>query len=403
MATSTSRLAVSVPKLFTALRVGSITLKHRVVMAPLTRFRANASHVPQEIATTYYSQRASPGTLLITEATFIKDEAGGYDYAPGIWSEEQIAAWKNITDAVHKKGGFIYLQLWALGRAATPKVMTRKGFKVVSAGNIPMEEGAAVPTPLTKQEIHQYVEWYAQAAKNAVQKAGFDGVEIHNANGYLPDQFLQTNSNNRTDEFGGSVENRSRFTLLIAKAVTDAIGQEKTGIRLSPHGRYQGMRMADDLMEEQFTHVIKALRDAYPRFAYMHLTEPRIAVEGDPNPGHVEGSIEFARRVWGDIPGSPFFSAGGYTREQAIDTVEAHGGAIVFGRAFIANPDLPLRLEHNAKLNKYDRTTFYTGGPKGYTDYPFSEALNATYLPGVFLCSHLASLLHELSDDLRDV
>ncbi|KAG9027782.1 hypothetical protein FRB95_007389 [Tulasnella sp. JGI-2019a] len=360
-------------KLFTPLQVGDITLSHRVVMAPLTRLRANDEHVPQEIATTYYSQRASPGTLMITEATYIKDEAGGFANVPGIWSDEQIAAWKNITDAVHAKGAFIYLQMWALGRAADPAVMASKGFKIVSPGNIPME-GRPVPTPLTRGEIYQYVEWYAQAAKNAVHKAGFDGVEMHNANGFLLDQFLQTNSNNRTDEFGGSVENRSRLALLIAKAVTDAVGQEKTGVRFSPHGRYQNMRMPDDLMEEQFTYVITALRDTYPKLAYLHVTEPRVSGIEYSDLEH-GSSIEFARRIWGNVPGRAFLAAGGYKRETAIETAEKHGGAIVFGRAFIANPDLPLRLKYDLPLNEPDRSTFYTGGAQGYIDYPLSEEL----------------------------
>ncbi|KAG9030797.1 hypothetical protein FRB95_003556 [Tulasnella sp. JGI-2019a] len=363
------------PKLFTPLQVGDITLSHRVVMAPLTRTRANDAHVHQEIATEYYGQRASPGTLLITEATFIRDEASGIKNVPGIWNEDQIAAWRKITDAVHQKGGFIFMQLWALGRAASPEIMADKGFKLVSASNIPMEEGGSAPTPLTKDEILQYVQWYAEAAKNAVHGAGFDGVEIHNANGYLLDQFLQTNSNDRTDEFGGSVENRSRFTMLVAKAVTDAVGQEKTGIRFSPHGRFQGMRMPDNLMEEQFTYVIKALRDAYPKFAYMHVTEPRVTGGGDAKPEYSGGSIKFARKAWGDVQGSPFFAAGGYTREKAIETVEKYGGAIVFGRSFIANPDLPLRLKNDVKLNDYDRSTFYTEGPKGYTDYPSAKEI----------------------------
>ncbi|KAG9026854.1 hypothetical protein FRB95_008376 [Tulasnella sp. JGI-2019a] len=364
------------PKLFTPLQVGDITLSHRVVMAPLTRMRANDAHVPQEIAKIYYSQRASSGTLLITEATYVKDEAGGFANVPGIWSDEQIAAWKNIADAVHAKGAFIYLQLWALGRAANPTVMASKGFKVVSPGDIPME-GGAVPTPLTRKEIYQYVEWYAQAAKNAVHKAGFDGVEINNVNGFLLDQFLQTNSNNRTDEFGGSVENRSRLALLITKAVTDAVGQEKTGVRFSPHGRYQGMRMPDDLMEAQFTHVITALRDTYPKLAYLHVTEPRVSGTEDMDQDKERGSsIDFARRIWGDAPGSPFLAAGGYTRETAIEAAEKYGGAIAFGRSFIANPDLPLRLKYDIPLNKPDRSTFYSGGTQGYIDYPLSEELS---------------------------
>ncbi|KAG8989179.1 hypothetical protein FRB94_010921 [Tulasnella sp. JGI-2019a] len=366
----------STPLLFTPLQVGGITLSHRVVMAPLTRVRANNAHVHQEIAIEYYNQRASPGTLIISEGTLIRGEAGGWENVPGIWSQDQIIAWRKITDAVHNKGGFIFLQLWAVGRATSPEIMTSKGFKFVSPGNIPIEEGGPAPTPLTKDEILQYVQWHAEAARNAVNGAGFDGVEIHCGNGFLLDQFLQTTSNNRTDEFGGSVENRSRFILLIAKAVTDAVGQEKTGIRFTPHGRFGGMRMPDDPLEEQFTHVIKALRGAYPRFAYLHVTEPRVSGAEDVKAEDSGGSIMFARKAWGDVQGSPFLAAGGYTREKAIETVEKYGGAIVFGRSFLANPDLPLRLKNGVELNDYDRSTFYTKGPKGYTDYPFTQEID---------------------------
>jgi len=369
------------PTLFTPLRLGDITLQHRVVMAPLTRFRANDEAVPQEVAAEYYAQRASPGGLIITEATFISEEAGGWSNIPGIWNQDQIAGWKRIVDRVHSKGGFIYLQLWALGRAADPEYLRSKGHKYVSAGNIKMnDEDPEAPEPLTREDIDRYVRNYAQAAKNAVHGAGFDGVELHSANGYLIDQFLQTNSNNRIDEFGGSVENRSRFALMILKAVTDAVGQEKTAIRFSPHGRFQSMRMSDDLMISQFTYLITRIRDLYPRFAYMHITEPRVTGAGDAEPEHVEGDLLWARRAWGERDGSPFLTAGGYTLDSAHETVDEFGGAIVFGRAFIANPDLPLRLRYNAKLNPYDRSTFYVKGPqavKGYTDYPFSDELPA--------------------------
>jgi len=281
-----------------------------------------------------------------------------------------------VVDRVHEKGGFIYMQLWALGRAAEQKVLKKKGFELVSSGNIPVKDGGPAPEPLSNAEVYRYVQLYAQAAKNAVDGAGFDGVEIHNANGYLPDQFLQTNANNRTDEFGGSVENRSRFTLLIAKAVTDAIGQEKTGIRFSPYGHFLHMRMSDDLLHAQFTHVITSLRQQFPKFAYIHVVEPRIAGDRDAKPEDADGSLDFAREAWGNGEGSVFLSAGGYTLEKAKQAIDQFGGAVVFGRDFISNPDLPLRLKYNLPLNKYDRSTFYTAGPqatKGYTDYPFSS------------------------------
>ncbi|KAG9030794.1 hypothetical protein FRB95_003553 [Tulasnella sp. JGI-2019a] len=298
---------------------------------------------------------------------------------PGIYTDDQIAGWKKVTDAVHKKRGFVYIQLGAIGRVASEAVLRKSNFDVVSAGNIPISEGRTIPRPLTKEEIHQYVEWYAKAAKNAVHGAGFDGIEIHNANGYLLDQFIQTNSNNRTDEFGGSAENRSRFSLMVLKAVTEAIGQEKTAIRFSPYSSAQGMRMPTDLLKEQFTHTISSIRDQYPHLAYLHLIEPRVG-SADPaitdrDPG--DANLDWARTAWGgERYGSPLFCAGGYSRASALETVDKFGGAIVFGRLFLANPDLPLRLRYNVKLNGYKRSTFYTHGSEGYTDYPFSSELS---------------------------
>ncbi|KAG8874510.1 hypothetical protein FRB98_008392 [Tulasnella sp. 332] len=336
------------PTLFTPLQLGDIKLQHRIILAPMTRFRANDAHVHEEIAAEYYGQRASAGGLLITEATFISEEAGGYPHVPGIWNEAQISAWKIVTERVHAKGGFIYLQLWALGRAAYPTVLAAKGLKYVSAGDIPTPvlegELGPAPTPLSREDIERYVETYRQAAKNAVHGAGFDGVEV-------------------------------------VKAVTDAVGQEKTGIRLSPHSLYNGMRMEDDLLVPQFEHIITCIRDLYPRFAYMHLTEPRVR-SGNPfeistgEPGG--GSLTFARDAWGQREGSPFITCGAYTRDRATETVEAHGGAVAFARAFLANPDLPLRLKYNLSLTEWDRSTFYSLGPnaiKGYTDYPFTTEL----------------------------
>ena len=220
----------SVPqnKLFEPLQVGPNTLSNRLVMAPLTRFRAEDNHVPMSMVKEYYAQRACvPGTLLITEATIIAPPAGGYPNVPAIFSDEQIAAWKEIADAVHAKGSFLWLQLWALGRVASEEFMKASGNgDLVSSSDVPAGEGAPAPRPLTEEEIQQYVKNYAQAASNAVKRAGLDGVEIHAANGYLIDQFTQDTANKRTDKYGGSVENRSRFALEVAKALTakDALG-----------------------------------------------------------------------------------------------------------------------------------------------------------------------------------
>jgi NADPH2 dehydrogenase len=206
------------PVLFTPIKVGNIDLKHRVVMAPLTRFRA-IDHVPNDLVAEYYEQRASrPGTLLITEATFISAAAGGYDDAPGIWSEKQVEGWSKVFDRIHRKGSSVFVQLWALGVQAYPQVLEKEGLPFVSASDVPMEKGGKIPHSLTRNEIQKYIQDYIYAAKNAIA-AGADGVEIHSAHGYLLDQFLHENTNLRTDEYGGSIENRARFTLEVVDAL----------------------------------------------------------------------------------------------------------------------------------------------------------------------------------------
>lgn len=358
--------------LFKPLKVGNVTLQHRVVMAPLTRYRSTKkAHVPHDFVKTYYGQRAStPGTFLITEATLIAPQAGGYDHVPGIWSDDQIAAWRKVTDEVHSKGSFIYLQLWALGRAAYPSNLESEGLPYVSSSPTPLtEKKPAVPRELTIPEIEEYAKLYAQAAENAVVKAGFDGVEVHGANGYLVDQFLKDVVNKRTDKYGGSIENRSRFGLEVIQAVVDRVGAERTAIRLSPHSNFQEMKMVDP--KPQFTHFISELASRHPTLSYIHLIEGR-ADEGVEN---VQETLDFAIDAWRPT-GQPFFMAGGLTRENALAIMEREGMdnvALVFGRWFLANPDLPRRLRENIPLNAYDRQTFYTPEePKGYIDYPFA-------------------------------
>lgn len=371
---------MSTSNLFTPLKLGNITLQNRVVMAPLTRFRADESHVPLlDLVPEYYAQRASsPGTLLISEATFIAPQAGGYPGAPGIWSQAQIEGWKKVTSAVHQKKSFIFLQLWALGRAADAAQLKKElgdSAKVVSASDIPLEsgsdipsEGLAIPTPLTARDIKEYVGYYAQAAKNAVE-AGFDGVEIHNANGYLLDQFLQDVSNKRTDSYGGSIENRARFPIEVAKAVVEAIGAEKTGIRLSPYSSFQGMKMADPI--PQFTYFAKELKKL--KLAYLHVVESRIS--GTAEVASAD-KIDFLIDIWENQ--SPVLIAGGFTADSAKRAVdEEYTGkdiAIVFGRYFIANPDIVFRIKEGIPFTKYDRNTFYNAGQKeGYTTPAFSK------------------------------
>ncbi|KAI9435545.1 hypothetical protein H4582DRAFT_1970313 [Lactarius indigo] len=382
-------MSSSVSSLFQPIRVGTINLKHRVVMAPLTRFRANKDHVHGELAKTYYTQRSSvPGTLIISEATIIAPQATGYPNVPGIWNDAQIAAWKSvcsfpcpkipctliyrtkITDAVHANGSYIFLQLWAPGRAAIPAILKQEGdFDLVAPSPISFENN--VPRELTIAEIKEYVRLYSKAASNAI-KAGFDGVEIHGANGYLPDQFLQTMTNKRTDEYGGSVENRLRFPLEVIKAVVEAVGAERTAIRLSPWSQFQDMGMKDPL--PTFATFIKRIRDEHPNFAYIHVIEPRVnnftlATVTDENRAH---SNEVLRKIWGD---RPYIAAGGMERATAIDTVSKYGGLVAFGRHFIANPDLPLRLKEGLSLTRYNRDTFYSvpESAVGYIDYPFAN------------------------------
>ncbi|KAA1474452.1 FMN-linked oxidoreductase [Dentipellis sp. KUC8613] len=360
----------TVSKLFQPLSVGTSNLQHRIVMAPLTRFRANAQHEPQDVAVEYYTQRASvPGTMIITEATFIANEAAGYPNIPGIWSPTQIAQWKKITDAVHSKGSFIYLQIWAIGRAAYPDVLAKEGgFPHVSSGNVPIDDERGAPRPLTVPEIKKYVQLYAIAARNAVEGAGFDGVEVHGAHGYLIDQFLETSINNRTDEYGGSVENRIRFGMEVVDAVVAAVGQKKTGLRISPWSRWKvGDRMADPL--PTFTEFVRRVSNAYPEFAYLHVVEPRISGEGFQSVTYE--SNEPLRQIWAP---KPYIAVGGFSREEAMKAADEKDILVAFGRQFISNPDLPLRLKNEYPLNAYDRETFYTPGPeatKGYIDYPF--------------------------------
>ncbi|KAJ7857545.1 hypothetical protein B0H13DRAFT_2237701 [Mycena leptocephala] len=336
---------MSTPKLFQPLQVGDMQLAHRVVFAPATRYRVDDTHTPFPHVAEYYEQRASTaGSLLISEATLIAQKAGGARNTPGIWSDDQIAAWKAVTDRVHAKGSFIYLQIWALGRA---------NITCVSASNIPLP-GGPTPRPLTIDEIKEYMELYAQAAKNAVHKAGFDGVEIHGANGYLIDQFLHGRSNTRTDAYGGSVENRARFALEVTEAVVKAVGQKKTAFRISPWGTWQDMQIDD--LKPTYGYLITELRNRYPDMAYLHAVEPRQTATGH----------------------RPFVSAGGYTRASGIAAAEEKGDLIAYARPYIANPDLPYRLIHDIALTIGDRALYYAPGsvdPKGYTDYTFASPI----------------------------
>ncbi|KAF2171220.1 hypothetical protein M409DRAFT_18337 [Zasmidium cellare ATCC 36951] len=358
-------------KLFTPIQIGTLTLSNRIIMAPLTRFRASDTHTILPLAAEYYAQRARayPGTLLISEACVIHPSAGGNANVPGIYNAEQIAAWKAVTDAVHKEGGYMYCQLWALGRVANPEVLKAEGSgNVVSSSPTAYEDGAPVPRALTEDEITQYITWYALAAQNALA-AGFDGVEIHAANGYLIDQFTQDTCNARADRWGGSVAHRARFALEVTRAVVDAVGADRTGIRLSPWSPFQGMKMADPI--PQFTHLTAEL--AKHRLAYLHLVESRISGNADVEATEKNDPLV---DVWGKT--SPILIAGGLTPESARRIVDEEYAdkevGVVFGRYFISNPDLVFRVKKGVPLRKYEREVFYkVKSEVGYADYEFCE------------------------------
>ncbi|KAJ5097417.1 hypothetical protein N7456_008138 [Penicillium angulare] len=354
--------------LFKPLQVGPVTLGHRIAMAPLTRIRVDDNHVPLPFVADYYSQRGSfPGTLLVSEGTFIDARAGGGRNMPGIYNSAQIAAWKEITAAVHAKGSYIFCQLWALGRSADPSVCETEGIERLSASAVAEDEKKAPARAMTTSDIADFVNLYAQSAENAIE-AGFDGVELHGANGYLIDQFTQDVSNKRDDGYGGSIEGRSRFCLEAVEAVVNAIGAHRTALRLSPWSTFQGMRMADPV--PQFTYLINQLRTM--DLAYLHLVESRISGNTDVESS---GSLDWAIKAWG--PEQPILIAGGLEPDSARKLVEndypGYQVVVVFGRYFISTPDLPFRIKHGLDLEHYDRNRFYIPkSPEGYIDYPFS-------------------------------
>ncbi|KAF5010119.1 hypothetical protein FDECE_3705 [Fusarium decemcellulare] len=370
--------SISESSLFTQVKVGNAVLNHRVVMAPMTRRRATDNFVPEPIMAEYYRQRATvPGTLIISEATAVSPRSAALPNTPGIWSDEQVKAWKPITRAVHEQGSFIYVQLWMCGRAARPGAVKR-GAEVVSASDIPWAPDSPKPRPLTYTEIQQCIEDHRQAAVNAIA-AGFDGVELHGANGYLLDQFTQDVSNQRQDQYGGSVENRSRFPLDVTWAVSDAIGPERVGYRMSPWSRHHGMRMNNPIA--QFTDLTERLREL--RLAYLHIIESR--VQGNADAPENNESIEFVADLWDKT--APIIFAGGYnaetSRQRADDQASKGRQALVsFGRTFVSNPDLPLRIKEFLPIRRYDRDLFYEVGAKeGYTDYPLWEVEEANWDP----------------------
>ncbi|KAL6624634.1 hypothetical protein ACP70R_031955 [Stipagrostis hirtigluma subsp. patula] len=360
--------AAAIP-LLTPYKMGQFELSHRVVLAPLTRQRSYGN-VPQPHAAVYYSQRATKGGLLITEATGVSDTAQGYADTPGVWTPEHVEAWRPVVDAVHARGAVFFCQLWHVGRVSTyafqpggaaPVSSTDRGVAPQTSPDGHVEEFSP-PRRLAKEEIPGVVDDFRRAARNAVD-AGFDGVEVHGANGYLIEQFLKDSANDRDDEYGGALENRCRFALEVVAAVAGEIGAHRVGVRLSPFTDYMDCHDSDP--EALAMHMATKLGEL--GVLYLHMIEPRMAL--------VDGRRRVPHRLrpFREAFKGTFIAAGGYDRAEGNKVVEeGYTDLVSFGRLFLANPDLPRRFELDAGLNKYDRATFYTSDPVvGYTDYPF--------------------------------
>jgi N-ethylmaleimide reductase len=352
--------------LFTPIRVGPLELPNRIVMAPLTRNRAGPGNVPRALNVEYYTQRASAG-LLITEGSQVSPQGVGYPATPGIHSPEQVEGWRRVTASVRAAGGRIFLQLWHVGRVSHPSLQPGGALPVAPsavcpAGDAFTYEGLqpfVTPRALALEEIPGVVEDFRAAAANA-RAAGFDGVEIHAANGYLLDQFLRDGTNRREDRYGGSLENRTRLLLEVAGAVCGVWGADRVGVRISPLQPFNDMRDSDP--RATFTYAVRALADL--GLAYLHVTELGQDAPGAAGPPF---DLRELRRAWSGV----YMTNAGYDRDRATAALAAGDADLVaFGVLFLANPDLPARFARNAPLNTPDPETFYGGDAKGYTDYP---------------------------------
>ena len=357
--------------LFENYQLGNLTLSNRTVMSPMTRSRATADHIPTDIMAEYYAQRSAAG-LIITEGTAPSPNGTGYPRIPGIYNNMQVRAWNKVTDAVHAKGGKIFVQLMHTGRISHPLNMPENSEvlapSAIPAGGTKMytdqkgEKELPTPKAMTREDIHTTIDEFVKASENAVE-AGFDGVELHGANGYLLEQFLFPGANNRDDEYGGSIENRARYVLEVAKKTANAIGKDKVGIRLSPFGAFNEITAAED-EAELYNYLSSELGKA--GLLYIHIVDH--SGMGTPEvPRSIKESIR-------DNFGGPIILSGGYDREKAEkDLEEGLGHLVAYGKPFLANPDLVERLKKNAPLNNPDFKTLYTPGEKGYTDYPRLE------------------------------
>lgn len=367
--------------LFSELRTGSLTLKNRVVMAPMTRSRAGQpGNLATDLMAKYYEQRAGAG-LIITEATQVSPQGQGYAWTPGIHSATQVESWAKVTQKVHRAGGKIALQLWHVGRIShsalqpenalpvAPSAIKAKGNAfIVDENNQPKFVPFETPRALDTKELPGIVLDYVSAAKNAIS-AGFDAVEVHGANGYLLDQFLNTSSNVRTDNYGGSIENRARLLLEVVDAVVLAVGADRTGVRISPYGTFNDMHMED--AEDLFSYLVQQLNER--GLAYLHVIDPRSQLDLSvaANQRKAKRLLELIRKHYDGA----LILAGGFDGQKAVVALtEGEADLVAFGKPFIANPDLPQRLLQNAELNAWDGNTFYGGDEKGYTDYPALQA-----------------------------
>ncbi|OIV99726.1 hypothetical protein TanjilG_26064 [Lupinus angustifolius] len=372
--------------LFTPYKLGNFNLSHRVVLAPMTRCRA-LNGIPQEAHAEYYSQRSTHGGFLISEGTSISPTSSGFPHVPGIYSEEQVEAWRNVVDAVHAKGGIFFCQLWHVGRASH-SVYQPHGAAPISSTSKPLSDKWRVllpdgshgtypePRRLSSSEILEIVEHYRQSAINAI-RAGFDGIEIHSAHGYLIDQFLKDGINDRTDEYGGSLTNRSRFLLQVVEAVVSAIGAGRVAVRISP--AIDHLDATDSNPLELGLAVIERLNNLQNKLGrkltYLHVTQPRFTAYEKTESGKPGTEAEEAKlvRTLRKAYQGTFMSSGGFTKKLGTeDIAQGDTDLVSYGRLFISNPDLVHRFKLDAPLNKYNRETFYTADPViGFTDYPF--------------------------------